>query len=49
MFKGPLPAEVNYRKFAGNSTKLEGTVPVSAFGRLKESIANDKGEVQAKL
>lgn len=49
MSKGPLPAEVNYRKFAGNSTKLEGTVPVSAFGRLKESIANDKGEVQAKL
>ncbi len=49
MFKGPLPAEVNYRKFAGNSTKLVGTVPVSAFGRLSESIANDKGEVQAKL
>ena len=49
MFKDPLPAEVNYRKFAGASTKLDGTVPVSSFSRLKESIANDQGEVHAKL
>ncbi len=49
MFKGPLPEEVNYRKFAGDSTKLDGTVPISSFRRLKESIANDQGEVHARL
>jgi len=49
MFKGPLPAEVNYRKLVGDRTKLDGTIPVSSFHRLVESISNDKGEVQARL
>ena len=49
MFKGPLPAEVDYRKLVGNRTKLDGTVPVSSFHRLVESISNDKGEVHTRL
>jgi len=49
MFKGPLPAEVDYRKLVGDRTKLDGTVPVSSFHRLVESISNDKGEVHARL
>jgi uncharacterized protein len=49
MFMASLPEEVNYRKFAGDRVKLDGSVPVSSFHRLVESIANNKGEVHVKL
>ena len=54
MNKAPLPEEVNHRKFAGDRTKLDGTVPVSSFHRLIQFIEGDsttgeQGEVHAKL
>lgn len=54
MNKAPLPEEVNHRKFAGDRTKLDGTVPVSSFHRLIQFIEDDstigeQGEVHAKL
>ena len=49
MFSGPLPARVNHRKLATEKRKLEGTLPLTSFTRLIESLESDQGEVSARL
>jgi len=49
MFSAPLPARVNHRKLATENRKLEGTLPLSEFKRLAESLLATDGEVSAKL
>jgi uncharacterized protein len=49
MLTGPLPERVNHRKFAEEKTELDGTIPLSAFTRLVELLADDAGEVGLRL
>jgi len=49
MLTGPLPERVNHRKFAEEKTELDGAIPLSAFTRLVELLADDAGEVRLRL
>jgi len=49
MFSAPLPARVNHRKLASENRKLEGTLQLSDFRRLTDSLLEEKGEVSALL
>ena len=49
MFTGPLPAQLDHRKLALGSRKLEGAVPVSIFDRLGDALESETSVVQLKL
>lgn len=49
MSTGPLPKQVNYRKLAQETGKLEGFIRLDQCERLAGSILETSGEVQVKL
>jgi len=49
MFTGTLPEQVNHQKLGRENRKLEGTIPVSSFLRLKASLEKDIGQVNLKI
>lgn len=46
---GPLPEQVNYRKLAQETGKLEGIINLDRCERLADSIVETSGEIQVKL
>lgn len=49
MSPGPLPARVDFRKLAEQRASVEGTLPVTAFSRLKGLLESDAGEIAIAL
>lgn len=49
MLVGPLPALVDYRKMANQAGELTGSIPITAFTRFSEMLAENVGDVQLNI